>query len=121
MSQLIRTTMPPCLSGFIDNLRGMARIWKRVTQPDIGMTTLKLRRLNQDDLENWFGQIRAACGSNTDPSVTQYVGAMKTVLIQQLSASVRDSNCSSEKQNPILLRGYDGEEAEPVVSASSLP
>lgn len=51
--------VPPCLSGFIDNLRTLGRI----------------------------------CGDGSDPTIPQFVSGMKTVLVQQVSAPGRNSNC----------------------------
>ncbi|XP_034232810.1 uncharacterized protein LOC117640418 [Thrips palmi] len=85
--------IPPCLKGLIDNLRGLEWIWKVVKK--LGFTSLKLRNLNQDPLENYFGQIRQSCGSNSDPTLAQFVGAMKVCLVQQITSG-RNQNCEDD-------------------------
>lgn len=56
---------------------------------------MKLRSLNQDALERYFGQIRQTCGSKTDPTLSQFVGGMKTLLVQTVTAPTRGSNCEA--------------------------
>ncbi|KAK3922338.1 Transposable element P transposase [Frankliniella fusca] len=93
--------IPPCLSGFIDNLRGLGRIWNTIKK--LGIEDLNLRDLNQDSLENYFGQIRATCGSTDNFSIPQFVAGIKTVLVQKISANIRGSNCSeADATNPAV-------------------
>ena len=47
---------------------------------------LETQNLNQDALENTFGAIRLHCGSNNNPSVGQFIDALKTVIINGLSS-----------------------------------
>ncbi|KAK3928512.1 Transposable element P transposase [Frankliniella fusca] len=95
--------IPPCLSGFIDNLRGLGRIWNTIKK--LGIEDLNLRDLNQDSLENYFGQIRATCGSTDNFSIPQFVAGMKTVLVQKISANIRGSNCS--EADATNLKGFE--------------
>jgi hypothetical protein len=46
---------------------------------------LETRNLNQDALENTFGAILLYCGSNNNPTVGQFVDALKTVIINGLA------------------------------------
>ncbi|KAJ1531565.1 hypothetical protein ONE63_000238 [Megalurothrips usitatus] len=122
--------VPPCLSGFIDNLRTLGRIWQTVKRK--GFTELNLRKLNQDPLKNYFGAIRQTCGDGSDPTIPQLVSGMKNVLVQQVSAPGRNSNCVQDDgkffsdlaelietasyepvahtEEPALLRGADPRE-----------
>ena len=43
---------------------------------------LETQNLNQDALANTLGAIHLHCGSNNNPSVGQFVDALKTVIIQ---------------------------------------
>lgn len=85
--------VPPCLKGYIDNLRGLRWLWKLAERK--GITTLKLRNLNQDPLENYFGQIRQTLGSNTDPTIPQFIAGMKTCLVQHVTSG-RNGNCQED-------------------------
>jgi hypothetical protein len=46
---------------------------------------LETLNLNQDTLKNTFGAICLHCGANNNPSVRQYVDALKTVIISCLT------------------------------------
>jgi len=53
--------------------------------------------LNQDALENTFGAIPLHCGSNNNPSVGQFVDALKTVIINGLAyRSIFGTNCEDD-------------------------
>ena len=50
-----------------------------------------------DALENTFGAIRLHCGSDNNPSVGQFVDALKTVIINGLAyRSVFGTNCEDD-------------------------
>jgi hypothetical protein len=50
-----------------------------------GFDYLDTRRLNQDLLEYTFGVIHVHCGSNNNPTVGQFVDALKTSIISGLA------------------------------------
>ena len=51
--------------------------------------------LNQDSLENAFGVICLHCGSNNNPTVGQFVDALKTSIINGLALT--NTNCEDDK------------------------
>ena len=56
-----------------------------------------VRQVNQDALENTFGAVRQHCGSNNNPSVGQFVDALKTVIINGLAyKSLYGTNCEDD-------------------------
>jgi len=56
------------------------------------------RNLNQDLLENTFGVIHLHCGSNNNPSVGQFVDALKPSIINSLAfRDLRNTNCEDDK------------------------
>jgi hypothetical protein len=58
---------------------------------------LQTRNLNQDPLENTFGVIRSYCGSNDDPTVGQFIDALKTSIINGLSfRGLHGTNCKDD-------------------------
>lgn len=65
------------------------------------MHTLSTRKLNQDPLENCFGCVRSNCGCNPNPTVSQFVAALKTSLITNLINNNKNRNCLDDK-NDIL-------------------
>jgi hypothetical protein len=58
-------------------------VWRRVRQ-EKKFKYLETRNLNLDALENTFGAIRLHCGANNNPSVRQFVVALKTVILNGL-------------------------------------
>lgn len=68
-----------------------------------GITSVLLRNINQDALENFFGSIRAHGCSNIMPTSSAFESAFKTLLINNISSphSV-GSNC--EKDNGYCLQ-----------------
>ncbi|KAJ1522473.1 hypothetical protein ONE63_001663 [Megalurothrips usitatus] len=89
--------VPPCIHGFIDNLRALGWIWNRMKE--LGFEVTKLRLFNQDTLELYFGQARQTCGSGTNPTLQQFIAGMKTLLVQCVSAPLRESNCSNSAED----------------------
>ena len=57
---------------------------------------LETRNLNQDTLENTFGVIRLHCGSN-NPTVGQFVHALKTRINGLAFRDLRNTNCEDNK------------------------
>jgi hypothetical protein len=45
---------------------------------------IETRNVNQDALQNTFGAIRLHCGSNSNPSVGEFVDTLKKVIIYVL-------------------------------------
>jgi len=63
-----------------------------------GFKYLETRNLNQDPLENTFGVIRLHCGSNNNPTVGQFVDALKTSIINGLAfRDLGNTNCEDDK------------------------
>jgi len=70
-------------------------VWK--TFKRAGLDYLETRSLNQDPLENTFGVIHLCCCSNNNPTVGQFVDALKTSIISGLVHTVlRNANCEGD-------------------------
>ena len=79
--------------GWIHTLNSLRCLWEDL-HANYDFTSLSLRRLNQDALENFFAQIRLAGQWSQNPTVTQFISAVKTALVDCLTNSkVRGSNC----------------------------
>jgi hypothetical protein len=52
---------------------------------EAGFKCLHTRNLNQDPLENKFGDIRSYCSCNSNPTVGQFVDALKTSIVNGLA------------------------------------
>jgi hypothetical protein len=87
---------PPSQTGWLVSIAAVQHVWRRVNEKK-NFTYLETRNLNQDALENTFGAIRLHCGSNNNPTVGQFVGALKTDIISGLAyRGLRDCNCEDD-------------------------
>jgi len=88
----VHNTVPPCLSGWRDNLKGFQRLW--FTLKSIGFTEMNLRRFNSDPIENLFSVIRQTNGSNRSPTCKQFEYSFKTCAMNGMSHyHIRNKNC----------------------------
>jgi hypothetical protein len=71
-------------------------VWRKVSEKR-KFKFHETRNLNQDVLENTFGAICLHCGSNNNPSVRQFVDALKTVVINGLAyIGLCGTNCEDD-------------------------
>lgn len=64
---------------------------------DQGCSSLKPRSLNQDPLENLFGNVRYGCGCNDNPTVQQFIASLKTQLLNGLAnQAFKSKNCEDD-------------------------
>jgi hypothetical protein len=71
-------------------------VWRRLNE-EKKFKYLEIRNLNQDALENTFGAILLHCGSNYNPTVGQFVDALKTVIINGLAyRGLVNPNCKDD-------------------------
>lgn len=90
---------PPSAMNFIVTIKNVKYLWQKMKK--LGFKFLLTRTLNQDPLENYFGQIRSFCGQNTKPTPFQFVSAFKTSLFTNVSIHSQNANC--EKDGTDLL------------------
>ncbi len=88
--------VPFCVRGWMENLKSYQFLCKKIFRDSSKplLRVLKLRNLNQDALENLFCLVRQCCGSSTDLTCVQFIGAIKTCLISRFSKLVTShKNC----------------------------
>jgi len=86
---------PLSQSGWLVNIGAVRHMWRMLK--GAGFKYLETRNLNQDPLENTFGVIRLHCGSNNNPTVGQFVDALKTSIINGLAfRDLRNTNCEDD-------------------------
>jgi hypothetical protein len=86
---------PPSQNGWLSNITAVQHVWRTVKEA--GFTCLHIRNVNQDPLENTFGVIRSCCGCNSNPTVGQFVGALKTSIINGLAfRGLCGTNCEDD-------------------------
>ena len=86
---------PPSQTGWLINICAVQHVWRMLRKA--GFKYLETRNLNQDPLENTFGVIRLHCGSNNNPTVGQFVDALKTSIINGLAfRALSNTNCERD-------------------------
>lgn len=111
---------PPSQTVWLIDIVAAQHVWR--TLKAAGFAYLETRRLNQDPLENTFGAIRLHCGSNNNPTVGQFVDALKTSIINGLAfRGLRGTNCEEDGVSLLdnlhsLLRGPDASTPDPSTS-----
>ncbi|KAJ8910968.1 hypothetical protein NQ315_003661 [Exocentrus adspersus] len=92
---------PPSLVNWEFTLRNIIRIWEELNVN--GFDYVLGKRLNQDPLENYFGQIRTHGGRYTNPCADAFVGAYKSLLVNNLITKHSDNfNCEEDQCENIL-------------------
>ncbi|KAJ3634563.1 hypothetical protein MTP99_007515 [Tenebrio molitor] len=77
------------------SLKAIQHIWQYAKSK--GMVFLRGRVLNQDALENLFSLIRSGCGSSDNPTPVQFIGSLKTQVLNGLAnQSLKNSNCEDD-------------------------
>lgn len=94
-------TTVPSLKNWPFTVENIIKLWKKLQQ-DFGFETLSTRRLNQDPLENFFGQIRGHGGANTNPTPLQFKHSFVTLLLSSISNTTVSGNCEINN-DPLLL------------------
>ncbi|PNF15720.1 hypothetical protein B7P43_G12478 [Cryptotermes secundus] len=86
---------PPSQNGWLIDITAAQHVWR--TLKEAGFEYLHTQNLNQDPLENTFGAIRLNCGSNNNPTVGQFVNALKTSIISGLAfRGLGETNCEDD-------------------------
>jgi len=68
---------PPSQTGWLITIDAVQHVWRKMSE-EHKFKFLETRNLNQDALENIFSAIHLHCGSNNNPSVGQFVDALKS-------------------------------------------
>lgn len=95
---------PPSQKGWLKLLNGYERLWDNLYKKN-NINSIATRRINQDPLENCFGCIRSNCGSNINPTVSQFVAGLKTAIVTNMRNIVK-SNRNCEEDNGELLENF---------------
>ena len=82
--------LTPSQNGWITAIGAVQHVWRinilhTCWTAPAGFDYLETWSLNQDPLENTFGVIHLHCGSNNNPTVGQFVDALKTSIINGLA------------------------------------
>lgn len=98
---LIRRNSPKCLRNWIWTIQGATHLWNILSEN--GFSSLNLKYLNQDIVENGFGQIRDYGHRNNNPSPYQFCGLFKSFATTNLTSKhSMSSNCEENKEGTSL-------------------
>jgi len=87
---------PPSRIGWLITKVAVQHVGRKVSE-ELKFQFLETRNLNQDALENTFGANHLHYGSNNNPSVGQFLDALKTVIINGLGyRSLYGTNCGDD-------------------------
>lgn len=97
----LRRNTPKCLQNWCWTIEGTTLLWNMLR--NAGFSQLNLKYINQDPVENCFGQIRDSGHRNINPSPYQFGTAFKTLLTTNLtSRHSLSSNCEENEKHPSL-------------------
>lgn len=86
---------PPTVKNWVHTLKGLRYLWPKLN--GVGFNSLSLRNLNQDPLENFFGNIRSHGVRNVNPNCSSFINSFKTLIINNfLSPHSPSSNCEED-------------------------
>lgn len=91
----------PTLNNWVWTLEGTELLLKKI-QTKYGITSVWLRHLNQDPIENFFGSIRSHGCRNVNPTPERFEAAFTTLLVNSLS-SVHAPGANCEVDNCVTL------------------
>ncbi|KAJ8911783.1 hypothetical protein NQ315_008836 [Exocentrus adspersus] len=99
------------IKGWQTTIKSVIFLWNQLKNID-SFTFLCLRNLNQDPVENLFGVIRQHGVCNNNPTCHQFVAALKTTVLNNLSSPNKlNSNCLDDSCTPLAniktLLAYD--------------
>ena len=94
---------PPSQEGWLRSINAIEKIFKNLRNI-YNISSLSVRRLNQDPLENCFGCIRSNCGCNPNPTSVQFIAALKTGILSNLLNNNKNRNCLDDNND--LLNNF---------------
>lgn len=86
----------PSIANWVWTLNGIQILLKKL-ENDFEITSVWMRHLNQDPLENFFGAIRSQGCRNNNPTCDQFESSFATLLINNInSVQTRGKNCEGD-------------------------
>lgn len=102
----------PTLNNWVWTIEGIEVLLKKLAA-DYNITSVWLRHLNQDPIENFFGAIRSHGCRNTNPTPDRFESAYTTLLVNSLtSVHAPGGNCEQDLGETLLTLVSD-ESCEP--------
>jgi len=93
----------PTLVNWLFTIDGFQKLWQ-IVHEIYDFNKLNTRYINQDPLENFFGQIRSHSARNINPIPRQFEESFFTLLISNMkSISIINGNCEISNDDPLLF------------------
>lgn len=108
----------PTIANWVWTLDGIEILLKKLKE-NYGITSVWLRHLNQDPLENFFGAVRSHGCRNINPTCDQFESAFVTLLINNLSSvHARGKNCEEDLCHALHTLVVNKKASEPPATCS---
>ncbi|KAI4455603.1 madf domain transcription factor [Holotrichia oblita] len=76
--------VPPSLTNLLVTLYGLEDIFNNLEAENVSL--IKLRNVNQDPVENFFGKLRLSGARNVNPTTVQFKNHYKSLIINNLTS-----------------------------------
>lgn len=127
-SNILKSGVKTGFMGFIMDIIAVKSIYLEYVETG-KLAELATFHQSQDPLESFFGRVRSKCGFNTSPTVEQFKGAYRKILINnEIEASIH-ANCKdnlniyfvSSTQNAIRNHNFiDDQNCEPQMDVEQI-
>lgn len=97
-----RLSSPPTFKNWVHTLKGLRYIWTKLKH--VGFKFLCLRNINQDALENLFGNIRANGFRDNNPTCSNFSFLLKNAILNNfISPHSPFANCEEDNSDGALM------------------
>lgn len=100
-TRIISTPCRAAFRGFIINAINFKCIYEELVKSDL-LSCLPTFKFSQDHLESFFGRIRSLPGCNDNPTVEQFGGAFRKLVVCNEIRCAEEGNCEDELKLTIL-------------------
>lgn len=90
------------IKGMMQTLKGVIGMFKEIHSLDKSFV-LMTRNLNQDPLENLFGQVRAKGGNNRNPFLLDFLRTISRIMTSTLILTSKKTNCEFDETSKIQI------------------
>ena len=99
------TTDIPCLQNLINTLQGFELLWAKLE--GMGFDNFATRTINQDPIENFFGNVRSHDFRSNKPTCYQFEAIYKSLLITNLTSKHSPGYNCEDDSGAFLLPQYN--------------
>lgn len=94
---ILNTNERTGFKGLLINIDSLKSLYNLCVKPGL-RKNISTFQLSQDLLESLFGRIRSANGNNDNPDITQFISALRNILINNEIKSSALANCEDKLQ-----------------------